>query len=281
MRADHVQNLQRLLQAEKREVMSREMDLRRALLQLDTSGNETVDNLQRHTDALQGMFARLEQSIQSLATTTKDDTALLVVTTSPDERRTLSSYPTTPTNNRAIHWKKSNHTVAECNMLDLLDISPLQSGSIVKWSLHVEGKAELRAGVVLSTKANSQASFGSQAGMWAYGSWGDAWYDGQRTWHRKYGTGSVVTFTLDLTGSGTLVANVDGHNAEIIFTNLAKEMQMLVNAATIGVLPAVWCNTGTTVQILGMEVFEKMNNNGCPRSKMIDQQARRWIEDAD
>ena len=224
MSADHdVQKLQRLLQAEKREAMAREKDLRRALLLLHPSsppGDETLEKLQRHTEALQAMFDRLEQSIWSLTTTKDDNAHLVVTTTSANHRRTKSAYPTTPNNNTVIHWKKSKHIVAECSTLDLLDINALQTGSIVKWSLHVEGKAELRAGVVLSTKANSRASFGSQAGMWAYGSWGDAWYDGHRTWHRKYGTGSVVTFTLDLTGAGTLLASVDGHNAEIIFTNL-------------------------------------------------------------
>lgn len=276
-------NFQRLLQAEKRDAIAREEEFKQALLahfhtNHQKGVSELLEKLNRNSEASQAMFARLEQGLLSshqvmMATSTNHESRALV--SAPAQGGLLTQhYSSNKETVSKTKWKKSDSDVAECNTLDLLDMAALRCG-IVKWSIHVEGKAELRSGVVLSTKSNSNAQFGSQAGMWAYGSWGDAWYDGNRGWHRKYGAGSVVTFTLDLTCGGTLQAAVDGHDPEIIFVDMAKEMQMLVNAGTVGFIPAVCCKPGTLVQILGIERFEKVMD-----LPQIDQ-PHRWIEDAD
>jgi hypothetical protein len=156
-------------------------------------------------------------------------------------------------------WRKSNDSVlrvgateyADCKN-ELLECQALSSG-VYKWSILVEefttDCCDLSLGVASTAYETNEEDdrinelgypLGWLEGGWAYGSKGSAYHNCTRllpaSADRMFQGGSKVTFTLDLTGEGTLSASVDGRPAFRLFDNMLSAFS---DRECAGFVPAV------------------------------------------
>jgi hypothetical protein len=79
----------------------------------------------------------------------------------------------------------------------------------------------------------SERNLGHNGASWGYGGHGDAFHNDRRVggWHVGFTTGSIVTFSLDLTGRGTLSVSVDEKPMIRVFDDMKKGNEQFIPAA--------------------------------------------------
>jgi hypothetical protein len=121
----------------------------------------------------------------------------------------------------------------------------MKAGSIYKWNMRIKRRnGSPRMGVVSS--ACSQLDSGKWLGEsgigWGYSDWGQTWYDGRhiKTDLPRFDEGDKVTFTLDLTGSGTLSASVNDDTVHLLFFDMLTKLNNASShgSSNVGFLPA-------------------------------------------
>jgi hypothetical protein len=125
---------------------------------------------------------------------------------------------------------------------------PSLSSGIHKWTiLVVEEGPHIQMGVASYRKYRQQ-----EAGGWSYGNDGTAGYKGSTITkeHPTFQKGSKVTFTLDLTGDGTLSATVDDGPTVTIFSNM---LLAFGDGDAIGFVPTAHLLRPAILRFLGYE----------------------------
>jgi hypothetical protein len=120
-------------------------------------------------------------------------------------------------------WENSNSTLVlfgvrpnmELRIIQRLRCREMVSGRHI-WSIEVVTLSPSGKSMWLGVRSGQQE--------WIYGSTGKTWHTGStaRQGLPVYGVASVVTLTLDLTGTGELSASVDGGSNRVLFVHLFK-----------------------------------------------------------
>jgi hypothetical protein len=181
--------------------------------------------------------------------------ALTIIT-----EKNLNASPTQENNTyrHVPEWKRSNDVAISAatdgsGYLDQLQGPPLNEG-IHKWSIKVE---EVGARLELGVRSRSAKI------SWVYSSHGQAFAFGDPPGgslvtsnignrRPRFDTGSIVTFTLDLTKDGTLSACVDNNSSQTVLLFSGMLSQIGVNE-TGRFVPAVVLGQPARVRFLGFE----------------------------
>lgn len=136
-------------------------------------------------------------------------------------------------------WKSSASEIARYfSHIDLIDGALLESG-VHSWKIKVNHEHGMGLGVVCASQTtsgffagSSYYGLGDAQGTWAYRSSGDVYYAGRKVGQTvPYVGGSNITFTLDLTGNGTLYAGVDDWAKIELFSNMKSLSDQFIPAA--------------------------------------------------
>jgi hypothetical protein len=148
-------------------------------------------------------------------------------------------------------WKSCGDVrFSDCQYTEQLECPPMNSG-IHKWSVLIEEHAsedDYYAGVGVASTVHGRF----EEGVWSYDSDGEAYHNSREVKDDlpTFQKGSKVTFILDLTGDGTLIASVDGNSFHQLFSGMLS--------AEGGFVPSVCLpDSNAKVRFLGFEsVFE-------------------------
>lgn len=159
-----------------------------------------------------------------------------------------------------VVWKSSDSVIASRSKeisggtycIDKLNGVALSAGICI-WKILVQKADGMRLGVV--SKRHAEAGFdmhnlGDDEGSWGYSNFSDLWHAGKPYYNHpvSYGSGSTVTFTLDLTDRGRLYAQVDEGPSIEIFSSLKDRADSFV--------PAICLYNSSQVKFLGFEKFQ-------------------------
>jgi hypothetical protein len=127
----------------------------------------------------------------------------------------------------------------------------MRAGSVHKWNMRIKRRnGSPRMGVVSTGcgQLDSGKWLGETGIGWGYSDWGQTWYEGRhiKTDLPRFDEGDKVTFTLDLTGSGTLSASVNDDTTHLLFFDMLAKLNTTTNTAVGGGGAAAAAGTGNT-----------------------------------
>jgi hypothetical protein len=173
---------------------------------------------------------------------------------------TTTTYSLTAQRKQAV-WKSTGNPVVNSTSPfwpthEFLKSPALTCGGVHKWSILVEevGNSEVWLGVASTGHHLKNGEFiGSQSGAWVYSNLGDTWTNNYYLpGYPSYRKDSTVTFTLDLTGVGTLSASVDNNKpSRMLYNNILSAFHVG------GFVPVVSLGPFARVRFLGFHTVVK------------------------